>query len=176
MKLPISRLDKEFMTEMLIKTYYGTGMDIEEITYQEYDTFVAVRSEGYHINVWENGAIRFAYGGFNLEATLAIQNRLMTCDNCKHWKDDFDGTRGTCDLCVRNVDGDDFSDTGDKLDPTYGFENRMELSCDGDVYNYVYHDGDVGYDDKSLGDVFNDIRVIMGSKMNCPKHEFKEVK
>jgi len=99
---------------------------------------------------------------------------MKTCDNCLHWTEVFDDTQGTCDLCKNHVAGDDFDDNGKKLEPTYGFENRVELSCDSDVYYYKNFDGEEATD-IYLQDIFLSIRVLFGKNMNCPKHEYKEV-
>lgn len=175
MKYPISRLDKEFMTEMLIKTY-GSEIDLDAIRYGKYGNSIQVWSDDYHIKAWDDGTINFAYGGYKLDIISAILNRMKTCDNCLHWTEAFDDTQGTCDLCKNHVDGDDFDDNGKKLEPTYGFENRVELSCDSDVYGYWMHEGRGEFSERELSDLFCDIRVLFGKNMNCPKHEFKEVK
>jgi len=175
MKVDLTRLDKEFMTEMLVKTW-DDEIDLDCITYMKFDDFVKIKSNisSHFITVRIEGFIDFAYDDNNLDIISDILNRLKTCDNCKHWKDYFNGTQGTCDLCINAVDGEDVSDDGVKLEKLYNEADRVELSCDSEVYSYANYNGDGEYNDIDLQDIFCNIKVLLGKNFTCPKHEFKE--
>jgi len=174
MKVDLTRLDREFMTEMLVKTYQNQ-IDIETIVYRDYESFVKICTDGskFFITVWEGGLIQFAYDDCNLGVISAIINRLKTCDNCSHWKN-YNDMQGECDLSLRGIDGDNV-DGGGKVVvyDTDLVEDRVELSCDGDVERYVYDEGDCLF---SEVDLFSDIRLFFGKNFSCSRHDFKEVK
>ena len=174
MKVDLTRLDKEFMAEMLIKTY-GVTMDAESIEYIVFSSSIRIESDGYYIIVWECGLITFAYDDFNLEVISLILNRLKTCDNCSHWRN-YNDMQGKCDLSLRGIEGDNVDENGNKVVyDTDLAEDRVELSCDGDIYNYEVEEHGV-YCNLEPSGLFSDIRILFGKNFSCSRHNFKDVK
>ena len=174
MKVDLTRLDKEFMTEMLIKTY-GVEMDAETIDYHICDSFVKIQSDGYFISVWGFGVPQFAYRDFNLGVISAIINRMKTCDNCKYWTEKTDNM-GKCDLSLICVDGENFDISGKQIDRKFDEEEKsVSLELDSSVYEYQVEQ-DNYKDPLELSDIFSAIQVWTGKDFSCSNHKFKEEK
>jgi len=88
------------------------------------------------------------------------------CINCKHYKE-FNDCQGECLKAVIGLDGSQIDSNGKSIiTGNCTYDERIELSLDGEVCNYVKRGSNILYE-VDLAELLSEIRVLVGQDFGC---------